>query len=223
MGYYSGWGSRREVIAECSKGWTQNSVPLESLTGRGITVADGETPESFRMDTVCVTKQYKGGIRVGNLWSVFEQRIVRKSTEEILHRSPYIRLDMLSYHRRGGDGDWGYKPLTEDMGPVEVSCPLKYIRMVPDPGGFATDWRKRVEEYHASRKRYKAKHGEKVALREGVKLDGEPLKWVIYQSHKKGGIALTPWNSPVIGVNKHIAGPYVEQTTDSGAMATATS
>jgi hypothetical protein len=58
------------------------------------------------------------------------------------------------YLLRNGDqrDGWGYKPLTESMGPCEVSCPLAYLEMVPEPTGeFASAWRKRVRAYHANR------------------------------------------------------------------------
>jgi hypothetical protein len=49
------------------------------------------------------------------------------------------------------NGDWGYKPMDESMGPVEISCPLKYLDMVPDPGGYATEWRAKVRAAAAKR------------------------------------------------------------------------
>ena len=39
----------------------------------------------------------------------------------------------------------GYKPMSEDMGPYEYSCPMHFLEMVPDPKiGFSTDWREKV-------------------------------------------------------------------------------
>ena len=53
--------------------------------------------------------------------------------------------------QRAGRNDWGYKPMDESMGPTEASCPLAFLALVPDPGGYATEWRKRVRDYHAMR------------------------------------------------------------------------
>lgn len=40
---------------------------------------------------------------------------------------------------------WGYKDVSESMGPVDDSCPVGYLDEVPMPAdGFAGDWRKRV-------------------------------------------------------------------------------
>lgn len=38
----------------------------------------------------------------------------------------------------------GYKLMGETEGPYYHSCPLAFLDMVPDPGGYATDWRARV-------------------------------------------------------------------------------
>jgi hypothetical protein len=52
-------------------------------------------------------------------------------------------------------GGFGYKSMDESMGPCEVNCPLSYLDMVPDPGSYATEWRKRVRAWHAlQRQRY---------------------------------------------------------------------
>lgn len=59
----------------------------------------------------------------------------------------YICCDLLG---DGGDG-WGYKPMDESMGPLYYDCPLHYLNMVPDPGGFATSWREKVRHYHGAR------------------------------------------------------------------------
>jgi len=58
----------------------------------------------------------------------------------------------------------GYKPMDESMGPVDVSCPLSFLDMVPDPGGYATEWRAKVRAYHARVNR-KLRVGDVVKLR----------------------------------------------------------
>lgn len=63
----------------------------------------------------------------------------------------------------GRDSGWGYKPMEESMGPCEVTCPLSYLDMVPDPGSYATEWRKKVREYHA-------RVGQKIEAGQVVKL-----------------------------------------------------
>jgi hypothetical protein len=51
------------------------------------------------------------------------------------------------------DGCWGEKTVSEDMGPYEHSCPLKFLKLQPkDHGGMAQAWRERVKAYHAQAK-----------------------------------------------------------------------
>lgn len=74
-----------------------------------------------------------------DLWTVQEAR-----KEGIL----FICLYML----RKYDGQWGYKPVEASMGPTRVSCPLKFLAMVPCSGETEAVWRPYVVEYWAKRK-----------------------------------------------------------------------
>lgn len=42
-------------------------------------------------------------------------------------------------------GEWGYKPMDESMGPCEVRCPEKILRLLtePAPSADAKEWRER--------------------------------------------------------------------------------
>lgn len=79
---------------------------------------------------------------VGNcLWRVMERTKLNEKTFR------WIGIDLLAVAEGQG---WGFKAMTEGMGPVYVSCPLSFLGMVPeaDPA-----WRARVRAYHAERKR----------------------------------------------------------------------
>lgn len=75
---------------------------------------------------------------------------------------------LLEGDRKGG---WVYKDLDETMGPCDISCPLSFLEMVPDPGGYATEWRARVRGEAARRADLKAnlKVGATLVLRSGCK------------------------------------------------------
>ncbi len=76
------------------------------------------------------------------LWSVWD---VADTTGN--HQERYIRCDLLAKH-----GDWGYKDMTESMGPNYYSCPLAYLDMTPEPKSeYAKGWREKVRAYHARR------------------------------------------------------------------------
>ena len=67
--------------------------------------------------------------------------------------------------------NWGYKDVSEDMGPYQLSCPLSYIEMVEawekehgiECFGHAKDWRESVRE-HLARKHRKLAKGTKIRL-----------------------------------------------------------
>lgn len=73
---------------------------------------------------------------------------VAKRTDGVV----FIGLDLMSGRKR----EWGYKDLEESMGPREVNCPVGYLDLAPDPGGYATEWRVKVREYAAEQKAKKA-------------------------------------------------------------------
>jgi hypothetical protein len=82
-----------------------------------------------------------------------------------------IALDLL---RSGGpDMGWGYKDIDETMGPVETSCPISYLDMVPCPDSeYARKWRERVRERAAGKKAVTdviraMKIGDRLYLRKG--------------------------------------------------------
>jgi len=83
------------------------------------------------------------------LWSVWE--ITCPDGDKVRH----IGCDLL---RPSKDG-WGYKPMTEEDGPVYYTCPLKYLEMVPEK---RPEWRAQVREYWAKRK-------ERLAARRALK------------------------------------------------------
>jgi hypothetical protein len=82
-----------------------------------------------------------------------EHRVVGNNVWQlVLHKATnrkFICLDLIAKAR--GEG-WGYKGLSEDMGPVEVNCPLSLLNKADPPmEGYAVEWRERVRAYHARR------------------------------------------------------------------------
>lgn len=96
--------------------------------------------ENNGVRTECLAKCASGN----HLWTVWEQ------TKDGGESERFICLFILDRGR--GDG-WGYKDVTESMGPTAVSCPLKYLDMVPDvPEPYGAEWRERVRAYWARRR-----------------------------------------------------------------------
>ena len=123
MGWSYGWSSRKRLIDELTKTWTS---------------ANGT-------ETRCIAKY---GYGFTSLWAVFERR-TRPVDDEAAEVTRFICLLML----RCAGKDWGYKDVTADMGPTEVSCPLSYLSMATSDTlqGYGKEWAERVRKWHASR------------------------------------------------------------------------
>lgn len=108
-------------------------------------------------------------VRGNCLWKVVA--IEENRDGEWVEVDRYIGLDLL---RSGGEGmGWGYKDLCESMGPVETSCPVSYLDMVPCPDSeYARAWRERVREKAAGKQAVtdvirKMKVGDRLYLKKG--------------------------------------------------------
>lgn len=100
-------------------------------------------------------------------------KCVKGSALWAVHENADSGKRLLACYLLGADqGAWGYKDMTESMGPCEISCPVAYLDMVPDPGGYATAWRARVRDA-ATRKASitgALKVGARVQLKSGLTL-----------------------------------------------------
>jgi hypothetical protein len=106
---------------------------------------------------------------VGNhMWAVQEYQ-----REGMTHPVRFICLYMMQGNPKVTDDpcNWGYKDVSEDMGPYQLSCPVGYIEMVEahekefgyEPGSYAPAWRQSVRERAAKAKR-KLEPGTKISL-----------------------------------------------------------
>ena len=86
-----------------------------------------------------------------------EHRVVGNNVWQLVLHKPtgrkFICLDLIAKERNGG---WGYKGLSEDMGPYEVNCPLSLLNKATptseaEPFSYARGWREKVRAYHAKR------------------------------------------------------------------------
>ncbi len=122
-------------------GQTLKGIIAERTAGWETTLDDG----TF-VKTVCLRHCYRGCAFSGVLWTVFE-RTFTKDGAEVRPAEKWIGCDLLRWHK----DSWGYKDMSESMGPYQVSCPLGYLAMVPVA---CESWREGVRAYH---ERLKAK------------------------------------------------------------------
>jgi hypothetical protein len=110
-------------------------------------------------------------VRGNVVWAVKEIPD-RADIPETYRRKRFIACFMLS---GGGEPGlrWGFKDVDESMGPREVSCPLKFFAMVPEPDSpVARQWRERVRAWHAAQTARRHAHralrvGDRVSLKPG--------------------------------------------------------
>lgn len=126
MGWYYPHGvNRKELIAQRVESWERD-------TGEML------------VTSTCLKHCYRGGVFSGVLWSVWE-RTFTKDGKEVQPPQRWIGVDLLHCYQ----GEWGYKPLEESMGPYYFSCPLSYLDLVPlDRYGGNPEWREAVVEHH---------------------------------------------------------------------------
>ena len=146
MGWLFTYGSKRaELIAErCAlREWTRSD---------GVLVKDA-----------VLAHCYRGGVFKGTFYAVHERTVSEPDKAPDVER--WIEVTLMQCHNYPGYGmSWGYKDMEETMGPCEVSCPLGYLDMVPEPKcaadcpkdghghEWARLWRQRVRAYHAAKK-----------------------------------------------------------------------
>jgi hypothetical protein len=219
MGSSWGWDSRaslfKTLIDEEEGERTPDGSTLKYLReDHGCTLPEDANPDEFSWNKKCVTKCMRGRT-VGTLYSVWEHSLVRRADQSVVCSYRFIRVDLIMGNRiKGGGYEWGYKGMTESCGPCEVSCPLSYLDMVPDPGGYATDWRAKVRAWHAARKpTYTPTLGEEVELtREFTLTNGEKFNWVRVMSNCPFRVK-TPEGLYVNGFKKHwIKGPRPKES-----------
>ena len=154
MGWLYGWRERRDLVNHVTTGSPRKFYPKDEWTKR----AGFYTSE-------CVARFCSGN----DVWAVFKNVIEYAETETSpvteTKEHTYIVLFMV----RGGRGNWGYKDVTESMGPLSYSCPLKFLDMVPQSESeYAAGWREKVRAYWA-KKNIKLTLGARVILRESCK------------------------------------------------------
>lgn len=83
-----------------------------------------------------------------NHWQLIE------ITDGDLKSERFINLNMLS---KSPNGSWGYKPIDETMGPVEVNCPVTILNQATETSNeTAKKWRKAAYAHHEETKQIRA-------------------------------------------------------------------
>lgn len=90
----------------------------------------------------------------GEDYTPIKSRVVGNHVWQAVRYDPvgevFIYLHLIAKQRNGG---WGYKGMSEDMGPYFYDCPLSLLKLCtgPDTSG-SKEWREKVRAYHAAKK-----------------------------------------------------------------------
>lgn len=107
-------------------------------------------------------------LRGSTLWALHETK--HADGTEVRFISAYLLYS--------GKGEAGYKPVSEDMGPCEVSCPLGYLDKTTEPiNEWSREWRERVRAFHK-------RTGQKLTVGQVVKLQNATVPEVRITSVK---------------------------------------
>ena len=121
MGYLEGWNSKEELVAHLTKDYHAGENDGQPL----------------------ITRLLGQSLRGNHLWTAWE------SGNDVTNGKPttFIVVFLLGSNRYNG-GAWGYKPVSEDMGPCEVDCPLYLLKLAHNPpdGKYSREWREKVLE-----------------------------------------------------------------------------
>jgi len=135
-------------------GWTffnASGKPSEIITREFTQVPSEKYPSEFKV----LDQSTRGRVWYGVIQSTNPEGIKRV----------YGMIVLWTLRR----GEFGYKELSEDMGPYYYDAPLRIVNLLdelsPNPVGLSVKWRQSVRDYHAHLKIKKvAKNALKISL-----------------------------------------------------------
>lgn len=137
MGWLVGWSSRKALVDHLLK-----------------------TTDNERYHQAPIAKFFSGN----HLWTVWERTLKSSALHHLAEQATENPRQILGKKERfivvfllqcwpieggtQGEREWGYKDVEECMGPNEVTCPLKFLEMVPEsPLPHGPTWRERVKAH----------------------------------------------------------------------------
>lgn len=82
-------------------------------------------------------------------------------------KAPFVFAAVILFRNNRKDG-FGYKDMDETMGPFQVNCPLRILKLLsPTDHEYANKWREGVRAYHAERR---TQEGKKRSLKVGDRI-----------------------------------------------------
>lgn len=177
MGWSFTYGKTKKDLVEYL---TKNN---EWVNDKGVKIANNHVASSL----------------VGNhLWASFDRY------KDDVFQDRYIVLFLLANdksmsERSRSNDNWGYKDISESMGPAYYDCPLYLLDMTPVPSSeYAAGWREKVRAHHAKKRGWSSlKAGDTVKLadwmvkrygQETVTIENATSRGRLYKAGVIGGI-----------------------------------
>jgi hypothetical protein len=126
-------------------GWLfTNGQNRKSLIEQQTKNRDWKNKDGSEVTTRALKHCYKGGLRAGVLYIVWER--VTTSATGAKETTRFIEIDMLQYSNSGGLKGWGYKDMDCCSGPYQTSCPVSYLDLCPPHEGskWCAGWHEKV-------------------------------------------------------------------------------
>lgn len=160
-------------------GWT---FPYDQPR-RSVLIAERTKRQEWKRDdggnvvSIALKHCYKGGMRSGVLYIVWDRTITPAQGEPIKER--FIEIDLLQFRKDKQLGaSWGYKDIDCCMGPCNLSCPVSYLDLCPPHKDhqYCEGWHQKVRAHanakKAARENVKGlKLGDRVELVEGLSIE----------------------------------------------------
>lgn len=133
-------------------GWLfTNGQTRKTLIEQQTKNRDWKNKDGSEVTTRALKHCYKGGLRAGVLYIVWERTTTKPGEKPETMR--FIEIDMLQYSNSGGIRGWGYKDMDCCSGPYQTSCPVSYLELCPphDDRQWCAGWHEKVREAAAKR------------------------------------------------------------------------
>jgi hypothetical protein len=107
----------------------------------------------------------------------------------------FARVCLVKYNPRDREGMiFGYKDMSETMGPCEAECPAKILDLLdPTTSDYARDWRARCRTALARRNRTAPKDGDTIIFAQAIQFtDGSEARRLIVSTFRRRTIFTNP-------------------------------
>ena len=135
-------------------GWTfpYNRPHRSDLIAERTQKQEWVNKDGSKVESIALKHCYKGGMRSGVLYIVWDRTITPASGPAKTER--FLEVDLVQFRKDNQMGaTWGYKDFDCCCGPYNLSCPVSYLDLCPPhEGEFCKGWHDKVRAHAAAKK-----------------------------------------------------------------------